>query len=114
MTEQVSLILQCKLPIKHKDPRCPTLSCMIGVSRIEKALLDLRASVNILPYSVYLKLGLGELKPTSMMLQLAERLIWKPREIIEDVLIKVDKFYFPMDFIVLDMEPVQNVGIHIW
>jgi hypothetical protein len=54
MTEQVSAILQCKLPLKYKDPRCPTITCMIGVSQIERALLDLAASVNLLPYSVYL------------------------------------------------------------
>jgi hypothetical protein len=86
---------------------------MIGVSHIEKALLDLGASVNLLPYLVYLQLGLGELKPTSMTLQLADRSVKVPRGIIEDVLIKVDKFYFPVDFIVLDTEPVQNVGIQI-
>jgi hypothetical protein len=68
LTDQVSSILQCKLPIKYKDPGCPTISCTIGVSRIEKALLDLGASVNLLPYSVYLQLGLGELKPNSMTL----------------------------------------------
>jgi hypothetical protein len=68
LIEQVSSILQCKLPIKYKDPGCPTISCTIGVSHIEKALLDLGASVNLLPYSVYLQLGLGELKPTSMTL----------------------------------------------
>jgi hypothetical protein len=79
---------------------------MIGVRRIEKALLDLGASVNLLPYSVYLQLGLGELKSTSMTLQLADRLVKVPWEIIEDVWIKVDKFYFPVDFIVLDTEPV--------
>jgi hypothetical protein len=61
LTEHVSSILQCKLPIKYKDPGCPTISYMIGVSQIEKALLDLGASVNLLPYSVYLQLGLGEL-----------------------------------------------------
>jgi hypothetical protein len=54
-------------------------------------------------------LGLGELKPTAMTLQLAERSVKISREIIEDVLIKVDKFYFPVNFIVL-IEPVQNVG----
>jgi hypothetical protein len=113
LTEHVSSILQCKLPIKHKDPRCSTISCMIGVSRIEKALLDIGATVNLLPYLVYLQLGLGELKPTSMTLQLTDRLVKVPRGIIEDVLIKVDKFYFPVDFIVLDIEPVQNVGIQI-
>jgi hypothetical protein len=54
MTDQVSAILQCKLPLKYKDPGCPTITCMIGVSQIERALLDLGASVNLLPYSVYL------------------------------------------------------------
>jgi hypothetical protein len=86
---------------------------MIGLSRIERDLLDLGASVNFLPYSVYLQLGLGELKPTSMTIQLADRSMKRPRGIIEDVLVKVDKFYFPIDFVVLDTEPVQNVGIHI-
>jgi hypothetical protein len=111
LTEQVSSILQCKLPIKYKDPGCPTISCTIEVSHIKKALLDLGASVNLLPYYVYLQLGLGELKPTSMTLQLADQLVKIPWGIVEDVLIKVDKFYFPVDFIVLDIEPVQNVGL---
>jgi hypothetical protein len=113
MTEQVSAILQCKLPLKYKDPRCPTITCMIGVSQIERALLDLGASVNLLPYSVYLQLGLGELNPTTMTLQLADRSVKVPRGIIEDVLIKVDKFYFLVDFIVLDTEPVQVIGTEI-
>jgi hypothetical protein len=82
---------------------------MIGMSQINRALLDLGASVNLLPYSVYLQLGLGELKPTTVTLQLADRLVKRPREIIEDVLIKIDKFYFPVDFIVTDTEPVHDV-----
>ena len=86
----------------YKNPGCPTITCMIGVNLIERALLDLRASVNLLPYAVFIQLGLGELKPTSMTLQLANRSVKVPRGIVEDVLIKVDKFYFPMDFIVLD------------
>jgi hypothetical protein len=110
LTEQVSSILQCKLPIKYKDPGCPTITCMIGVSQIERALLDLGASVNLLPCSIYVQLGLGELKPTSMTLQLADRSVKVPRGIVEDVLIKVDKFYFPVDFIVLDTEPVHKLG----
>jgi len=75
---------------------------MIGVSQIEKALLDFGASVNRLPYLVYLQLGLGELKPTSMTLQLDDRSMKIPQGIIEDVLIKLDKFYFPVYFIVFD------------
>jgi hypothetical protein len=84
---------------------------MIGDNKVERALLDLGASVNLLPYSVYVQLGLGELKPTSVTLQLADRSVKVPRGIIEDVLIKVDKFYYPVDFIVLDTEPVMNVEI---
>jgi hypothetical protein len=110
MTEQVSAILQCKLPLKYKDPGCLTITCMIGFSQIERALLDLGASVNLLPYSVYFQLRLGEVKPTSMTLQLADRFVKIPWGIVEDVLIKVDKFYFPMDFIVLDTKPVYVVG----
>jgi hypothetical protein len=113
MIEQVSSILQCMLPLKYKDPGCSTITCMIGFSQIERALLNLGPSINLLPYSVYLQLGLGELKPTSKTLQLADRLVNIPWEIIEDVSIKVDKFYFPMDFIVLDTEPVQIVRSEI-
>jgi hypothetical protein len=78
VTEQVSSILQCKLPIKYKDPGCPTIACMIGVSQINKALLDLGASMNLLPYSMYLQLGLGELKPTTVTLQLVDRSMKRP------------------------------------
>jgi hypothetical protein len=60
-----------------------------------------------------MQLGLGELKPTSMTLQLADRSVKIPRGIVEDILIKVDKFYFPVDFIVLETEPVLNVGVQI-
>ncbi|RVW44377.1 hypothetical protein CK203_070978 [Vitis vinifera] len=59
LTEQVSAIIQCKSPLKYKDPGCPTISVMIGGKVVEKALLDLGASVNLLPYSVYKQLGLG-------------------------------------------------------
>jgi hypothetical protein len=79
LTEQVNAIIQHKVPPKHKDSGCPTISCTIGDYMIERALLDLRASVNLLPFSVYLQLGLGELKHTSVTLQLANRSVRKPR-----------------------------------
>ncbi|XP_062103761.1 uncharacterized protein LOC133814870, partial [Humulus lupulus] len=113
LTEQASSIIQYKSLVKYKDPGCPTISCIIGDHFINKALLDLGASVNLLPYSVYKQLGLGELKPTSITLQLADRSVKIPRGIIEDVLIKVDKFYFPVDFIVLDTQPVENMHAQI-
>jgi hypothetical protein len=67
----------------------------------------------LLPYLVYQQLSLWELKLTSTVLQLADRSIKKPREIVEDVLIKVDKFYYPVDFIVLDTEHVPYPDKHI-
>ncbi|KAL5546440.1 hypothetical protein UlMin_006127 [Ulmus minor] len=79
LTEQVSSIIQHKTPAKYKDPGCPTISCVIGNHVINRALLDLGASVNLMPYSVYEQLGLGELKPTSMTLQLADRSVKIPR-----------------------------------
>jgi hypothetical protein len=108
LTEHVSSLIQHNTPPKFKDPGAPTISCIIGQKEIDKALLDLGAGVNLLPYSVYQQLGLGELKPTTVILQLADRSIKKPRGIIEDVIIKVDKFFFPVDFIVLDTEPVPH------
>nr|CAN75213.1 hypothetical protein VITISV_042072 [Vitis vinifera] len=81
---------------------------MIGEMCVEKALLDLGASVNLLTYSVYKQLGLGELKPTSITLSLADRSVKIPRGMIEDVLIQVDKFYYPMDFLALDTDPVAK------
>ena len=73
---------------------------------MEKALLDLGANVNLLPYSVYKQLGLGELNPITITLSLADRSIKIPKGTVEDVLVQVDKFYYPVDFVVLDTEPV--------
>ena len=69
--------------------------------------------MNLMPYSIYLQLGLGELKPTTMTLQLADRFVKIPRGIVEDVLIKVDAFYSPVDFAVLDTEPALNASTQI-
>ena len=72
--------------------------------------MDLEASVNLLPYSVYVDLGLGELEPTNITLQLADRSVKISRGIVKDVLVQVDKFYFPVDFVVLNTQPVVNQG----
>jgi hypothetical protein len=65
--------------------------------------------VKLLFYLVYLQLGLGELKPTKVILKLDDRSIKKPRGIIKDVILRVEKFYFPVDFIVLDTEQIANL-----
>ena len=107
LAEQVSVILQNNNALKYKDPGYPTISYFVGEYKIERALLDLGASVNLLLYSVFQSLNLGELKPTSVTLLLADRSIRVPRGIVEDVLVQVDKFIFPVDFIVLDTQPVE-------
>ena len=113
LTEQVSVIIECKTPVKYKDPGCPTISVNIGGISVKKALLDLGASVNLLPYSMYKQLGLGELKPTSITLSLADRSIKIPKGTIEDVLIQVNRFYYPVDFVVLDTELVALGANHV-
>ena len=113
LTEQVSAIIQSKNPVKYKDPGSPTISLNIVGTSIDKALLDLGASVNLLPYSVYKQLGLGELKPTNITLSLANRSVKIPKGIVEDVLVKVEKFYYPVDFVVLDTEPIASGPNHV-
>jgi hypothetical protein len=92
LTEHVSSLIQHNTPPKFKDPGTPTISCIIDQKEIDKALLDLGAGVNLLPYSVYQQLGLEELKPTTVILHLADWSIKKPRGIVEDVIIKVESF----------------------
>ena len=113
LTEQVSAIIQSKNPVKYKDPGSPTISVNIGGNCIDKSLLDLGASVNLLPYSVYKQLGLGELKPNNITLSLADRSVKIPKGIVENVLVKIDKFYYPVDFVVLDTEPIANEPNHV-
>ena len=72
--------------------------------------MDLGASVNLLPYSVYVELGLGELELTNITLQPADRSVKIPRGIVKDVLVQVDKNYFLVGFVVLDTQPVVNQG----
>ena len=113
LTEHVSSLIQSKYPVKYKDHGSPTIPVNIGGNCINKALLDLGASVNLMPYSVYMQLGLGELKPTSITLSLADRSVKIPKGIVEDVLVKINKFYYPVDFRVLDTEPSSNEPNHV-
>ena len=107
-TEQVNAIIQCKTPVKYKDPGCPTISVNIRGTCVEKALLDVGASVNLHPFSMYKQLGLGELNPTSITLSLTDRSIKIPKGTMEDFPIQVDKFYYPIDFVVLYIEPAAT------
>ncbi|GJX09819.1 reverse transcriptase domain-containing protein [Tanacetum coccineum] len=105
MNERCSTILLNKLPSKEKDPGSFTIPCDIGHLHINNALADLGASISLMPYTMYEKLGLGEPKPTRMSLELADRSSYYQGGgiIVENVLIKVNKFILPVDFVILDM-----------
>ncbi|KAL5542654.1 hypothetical protein UlMin_010364 [Ulmus minor] len=111
LTRECSAVLQNKLPLKLKDPGSFTIPCSIGNQYFGKALCDLGASINLMPMSIFKKLGIGEARPTTVSLQLADRSIAHSEGKIEDVLVKVDKFIFPVDFIVLDYEADLEVPI---
>ena len=85
--------------------------CKIGNSIFERALCDLGASINLMPLSIFRRLGLGEASPTTVTLQLAYRSLKHPQGVIEDVLVKVNKFIFTDDFIVLNMEEDKEIPI---
>ena len=108
LTANISSIISNLAPVKYKDPGCPTIGIRIGNTYIRHALLDLGASVNLLPYTIYCQLGLGEMKPTNITIQLADRSTRRPMGIVEDVLIQIEQFYFPVDFIILETESVPN------
>ncbi|XP_073224760.1 uncharacterized protein [Cicer arietinum] len=111
LTEECSAILQRKLPPKLKDPGSFSIPCAIGNRTFGKALCDLGASVSLMPLSIYKKLGIGKVKDTQLMLQFADRSMKHPYGVVEDVLVKVDKFIFPVDFVVLDMEEDNDIPL---
>ncbi|XP_048427198.1 uncharacterized protein LOC125471147, partial [Pyrus x bretschneideri] len=102
--ENVSAILQRKLPPKCKDPGSFTIPCVIGNTRFESAMLDLGASINVMPYSIYASMNLGALKKDGVIIQLADRSNAYPKGVLEDVLVHVNHLIFPADFYVLKMD----------
>ncbi|KAA3467142.1 Transposon Ty3-I Gag-Pol polyprotein [Gossypium australe] len=104
LNEVCSVFLQNKLPNKLKDPKSFTIPYLICSLNVESVLADLGARINVMSYKMFKQLGLGEPKPTKMNIQIADRSVRYPRGIIDDVLVKVDKFIFPIDFVVLDMD----------
>ncbi|KAL4323802.1 hypothetical protein GQ457_11G023210 [Hibiscus cannabinus] len=111
MTEGCMAMLHNRLPPKLKDPGSFTIPCAIGNHYVGKALCDLGASINLMPKSVFQRLGIGKARPTTVMLQLADQSYVHPEGKIEDILVRVDKFIFPADFIVLDCEADEHAPI---
>ena len=105
LTATCSAVIKRGLPEKMKDPGSFTIPCTIGEFEFQKALCDSGASINLMHYFVAKKLSLGQITPTTVTLQMADRTLEKPEGIIEDVLVK------PVDFIILDMEEDSQVPL---
>jgi len=101
--KECSVVALNQLPAKLKDPGSFSIPCIIGNVSIDRVLCDLGSGVSLMPYFIFKKLGLGELRPTRISLQLTDHSIKYPMGILEDVPIKVSSFYVPIDFVVLDM-----------
>ncbi|XP_074278331.1 uncharacterized protein LOC141601926 [Silene latifolia] len=107
-SEHVSTIFQKRLPQKCGDPGMFIIPCNIGELECQRAMLDLGASINVLPHYLYESLKLGPLKPTHVIISLVDRSNIYPKGIIEDVLVKVGDMIFPADFYVIEMEPEKG------
>ena len=106
-----NVVIQRSLPVKMEDPSSFTIPCAIGKVEFKKALYNLGASINLMSLSVMKRLGLGEFTPINMTLSMADRTMAQLEGVLEDVLIKVGKFIFPVDFIVMDMEEDTQVPL---
>ncbi|XP_070005806.1 uncharacterized protein [Nicotiana sylvestris] len=110
MTYQVSAIVH-SMATKLEDPGAFIIPCTIGSANFAKALCDLGASINLMPYSVFKTLDIGKPRSTSMRLQMADRTMKRPFGIVDDVLVGVDKFILLADFVILDCEVDYEVLI---
>ncbi|KAK8565000.1 hypothetical protein V6N12_058576 [Hibiscus sabdariffa] len=110
-TETYLALMHNKVLAKKSDPGSFTIECFIGHNYPTKALCDPGASINLMPKSVFQKLGIGEAKPTTVMLQLADHSFVQPEGKIKDILVQVDKIIFPADFLILDCEADENAPI---
>nr|GEV03007.1 reverse transcriptase domain-containing protein [Tanacetum cinerariifolium] len=110
LNENCSAVILKKLPEKLGDPGKFLIPC--GFSELKcKALAELSASINLMPLTVWKKLGLPELISTRMTLELANRAICTPTRITRDVFVLVGKFTFPADFVIVDYESDPRVPL---
>ncbi|XP_015932839.1 uncharacterized protein LOC107459141 [Arachis duranensis] len=104
MTKECSALIQKDLPTKKKDPGSFYIPCAIWDTMINRGFCNLGVSINLMPLSLMRKLQINELKSTNMSLQLADKAQKQVLGVIENVLVKVGKYFFPTNFVVLEME----------
>ncbi|GJR33286.1 reverse transcriptase domain-containing protein [Tanacetum coccineum] len=113
LNENCSAMLLKKLPKKHGDPGKFLIPCNFPGMDLCHALSDLGVNINLMPLSIWKKLSLPELTPTRMTLELADRSITYPKGLTEDIFVKVGKFNFPTDFVVVDFEADPRVPSYL-
>ncbi|GKC22353.1 hypothetical protein Tco_1024503 [Tanacetum coccineum] len=103
MNPRCSALLQNQLPPKEQYLRSFILRCSIGRLDFNNVLVDLGASINAMPLSMYKCLAIGKLEPINMVIEMADNTKCIPKGIVENLLIKIDKFIYPVDFVILDI-----------
>ncbi|XP_049399684.1 uncharacterized protein LOC125863693 [Solanum stenotomum] len=113
MPQTCGAVMTKNIVLRKDDPWDFTIPCIIGICTFAKALCDLGASVNLMPLMIFNKFGLDELNPTNMRLLMDDRSIKRSVGVVYDMLVKVDKFVFPDDFVVLDCEIDNNMLVSL-
>ncbi|GJX87925.1 DNA-directed DNA polymerase [Tanacetum coccineum] len=111
INEESSSVIQRSSPQKEGDPGSFTLPCHIRSLTVKNALSDLGASINLMQHSLFRRLGISKLKPTRMSIQLVDRSIKYPIGVCENLLVKINKFIFSVDFVVLEIDEDELVPI---
>lgn len=112
LIEKCSEVSQCRrIPIKQKDPRVVTIPCTIADRAFKKVLIDSEASVILMSFPIYQKLGIGKVNNTGKNLKFVDYSTKHAYGIAEDVLLKIDEFIFPVDFVIMDI--LEDAGTPI-
>lgn len=111
LTKDCGSILKKELHKKLKDSRSFTIPCTIFYLKFKRALCNLSANISFLPLSIFNKIDLGEVKSINITLEMAEQCLSTPYDVVEDVLMKVEKFIILVDFVVLDIMVNKNVSV---
>nr|XP_016474735.1 PREDICTED: uncharacterized protein LOC107796467 [Nicotiana tabacum] len=111
LTQTCNAVVTRPMAQKVSDPGSFTILCTIESYAFAKALCDLGASIKLMSLAIYTKLGIDRARPTSMLMQLADRTVNRPTGILDDVLVQVRKFAFPVDFVILNYQVDEEILI---
>ena len=110
LSETVSYIMMNALSIKKRDPGEPMITSEIGGMSFTRSILDTGASINILPKVLFDRHHVGELQPFLVELCLADGSVRKPHGLVEDIIVRIEDCYFPIDFLVVDMKMTKELS----